>query len=385
MTVLASASISPMKKQTFFATTAKGLEEVLGLELKNLGIGDLSPGRGGVCFRGSWLDCYRANLWARTASRILFPIAEFYADSPEALYEKVHSLCWCDYLTPGMSIAIDCNLRDSILTHSRFAALKVKDAIVDQFRDRTGSRPDVDVRNPDLRINLHIQKNTCTLSLDTSGEKLHQRGYRTEKTLAPLKESLAAALVLFSGWDGTSTLVDPMCGSGTIPIEAAMIAGNIPPGLNRSFGFQCWPGFDRPEWERLLEEAREMRRDKVPTLYGRDIDAKAIGFASRNALHAGVAKMIDFARDDFFSFVPPDSPGTLILNPPYGQRLGEEAGLKSFYRKIGDTLKHRYKGYSAYILVGNLPLSKEIGLKPSRRIVLYNGPIECRLLKYDLY
>jgi len=374
-----------MKKQTFFAASAKGLEDLLYLELKRLGIRDLSQKKGGVHFRGEWRDCYRANLWTRTASRILIPIAEFDADSPETLYEGVRPLSWSNYLTPGMSIAVDCNLRDSALTHSRFAALKVKDAIVDHFRDRTGDRPDVDVRNPDLRINLHVQSNRCTISLDTSGEKLHQRGYRTEKTRAPLKETLAAALVYLSEWDGISTLIDPMCGSGTIPIEAAMIAANIPPGLNRSFGFQRWPGFDQPLWTSLLEEARQTRLNDTPAIYGCDVDPKAVALAARNASRAGTGGMIDFSRQDFFNLTPPDSTGTLILNPPYGQRLGDEADLKPFYRKIGDTLKQRYKGYTAYILVGNLPLSKEIGLKPSRRIVLYNGPLECRLLKYDLY
>ena len=371
----------------FFATTAKGVEDLLADELKALGISVESVERGGVRFSGGMESCYRANLWLRTASRVLMPLIEFPCESPRALYEGVREVSWNDLMTPEMTLAVDCNLRDSAMTHSGFVALKTKDAIVDTIRDRCGRRPDVDTRDPDLRVNVHLVKNRCTVSLDSSGTPLDRRGYRLDRNEAPLRETLAAAMVMLSGWDGNSPLVDPMCGSGTIPIEAALMASHRAPGLTRQgFGFHRWPGFDVGLWETLVKEARETAEDSLPSgITGCDTSQKSLSLALQNAERAKVAKMIAFERKDLADFTPPPSAGMIILNPPYGRRLGEEEGLKPLYKLIGDVLKKRCTGYTAYLLTGSSDLAKCVGLRASRRIVLFNGPIECRLLKFDLY
>ncbi len=370
-----------------FATTAKGLEDVLAQELARLGIKVISVEKGGVRFDGNLETCYMANLWLRTAHRVLIHIDDFHCDTPQHLYDGIRSISWREYVNPDMTLAVDCNLRDSDITHSGFAALKTKDAVVDSIRDYYGRRPDVDVQNPDLRINLHIFRNHCTVSLDSSGISLDKRGYRIEAGDAPLRETLAAALVELSGWDGTVPLIDPMCGSGTIPIEAAMIAAGIPPGLKRlSYGFQRWPSYAETIWSKLQKEAkyRPIRRDYNPIL-GFDVSSPLIEKAKNNASRAGVEKYIVFENRDIVDLQPPDQPGIVLFNPPYGVRLGEMEALKKLYKHIGDTLKKRCKGYNAYLFTGNPELAKSVGLKASRRIVLFNGPIECRLLKYELY
>jgi len=371
----------------FFATTAKGIEELLAAELTALEISVAAVETGGVRFTGDMDACYRANLWLRTASRVLMPLAGFPCDTPQALYDGVRVISWHDFLNPEMTLAVDCNLRDSAMTHSGFVALKTKDAIVDEIRDRFGSRPNVDTRDPDLRVNVHLAKNRCTVSLDTSGIPLDRRGYRLERNEAPLRETLAAALIMFSGWDGTVPLADPMCGSGTIPIEAALKAACRAPGLLRSgFAFQRWPGFDAALWRGLLQEAREMALASLQTqVLGCDRSAGTLKVARQNSVRAGVAATIALKEQDLGDFVPPPGPGILLFNPPYGRRLGEEDELKPLYRKIGDVMKQRCTGYTAYLFTGSADLAKCVGLRASRRIVLFNGPIECRLLKYELY
>jgi putative N6-adenine-specific DNA methylase len=371
----------------FFATTAKGVEELLAVELAALGIETAALDRGGVRFSGTMEACYRANLWLRTASRVLMTLAEFPCDTPLSLYDGVRSIPWVDFLTPDMTIAVDSNLRDSAMTHSGFVALKTKDAIVDTIRDRFGRRPDVDTRDPDLRVNVHLVKNLCTVSLDTSGTPLDRRGYRLERNEAPLRETLAAALVMLSGWDGRSPLADPMCGSGTIPIEAALRAAGLAPGILRpGFGFQRWPAFDSALWQRLVTEAREGALDSLPAqVLGCDRSARALTVARQNSGRAGVEAMITLAQRELSDFAPPAGPGTLLFNPPYGKRLGEEEELKPLYRLIGDVMKKRCTGYTAYLFTGSSDLAKCVGLRASRRIVLFNGPIECRLLRYELY
>jgi len=371
----------------FFATTAKGIEEVLAAELTTLGIAVSAVGTGGVRFAGGMDACYRANLWLRTANRVLMPLAEFSCDTPQTLYDGVRSVFWHDFLTPEMTLAVDCNLRDSAMTHSGFVALKTKDAIVDAIRDRFGSRPNVDTRDPDLRVNVHLVKNLCTVSLDTSATPLDRRGYRLERNEAPLRETLAAALVMLSGWDGTIPLVDPMCGSGTIPIEAALKAARRAPGLLRSgFGFMRWPGFDSGLWLRIVEEAREAAKDSLPAqVLGCDRSSRAVAVAYQNAARAGVDAMTRLEQRELSDFAPPAGPGILLFNPPYGRRIGEEEELKPLYRQIGDIMKQRCTGYTAYLFTGSADLAKCVGLRASRRIVLFNGPIECRLLKYELY
>jgi putative N6-adenine-specific DNA methylase len=371
----------------FFATTTKGLEEVLAAELNTLGAREVIPANGGVSFSGSLRDGYRACLWLRTANRVLQPIASFSCPSQEALYEGVYALNWEELMTPSMTLAVEANLRDSELTHSRFAALKTKDAIVDKIRDLRGLRPNVDPKDPDLRINLHLAKNHCTISLDLAGTGLHRRGYRRDPTIAPLKETLAAGLVALTGWDQKTPFVDPMCGSGSLPLEAALLASNTAAGrLSPNFGFQRWPDFDVSSWKELIEEAEQVQSTlPADLIFGSDRDQRAVDFARRNAESAGIGGQIRWSHSDFTKLEPPADHGTLICNPPYGERIGEEAELEAFYRKIGDTFKQRWKGWTAWVFTGNLALAKRVGLKPSRRIVLFNGPIECRLLKYELY
>ncbi|KAF0215742.1 MAG: putative N6-adenine-specific DNA [Geobacteraceae bacterium] len=376
-----------MTETSFFATTARGVEEVLAGELRALGMNVAAVETGGVRFSGDQAACYRANLWLRTASRILMPLTEFTCETPQELYDGVRGIPWGGYLTPDMTLAVDCNLRDSKLTHSGFVALKTKDAIVDEIRDRCGRRPSVDTSDPDLRINVHLARNRCTLSLDASGAPLDRRGYRLARTEAPLRETLAAALIELTGWDGSIPLVDPMCGSGTIPIEAALKASQRAPGLARqSFGFQRWLDFDPHLWQRVIGEAQERALDSLPVpILGYDASARAIETARQNCHRAGAEKLVALAKGDIRDLVPPPPPGILLMNPPYGQRLGDEEALKPLYREIGDVMKQRCKGYTAYLLAGSSDLAKCVGLKASRRIVLFNGPIECRLLKYELY
>ena len=376
-----------MSQQQFFATTAKGVEEVLAAELVRLGVSEVTPVGGGVRFAGGMEAAYRANLWLRSASRVLMPLAEFACETPEELYQGARAVPWTEYLTPSMTLAVDCNLRDSALTHSGFVALKTKDAIVDELRDRCGSRPNVDTKDPDLRVNVRLFRNRCTLSLDCSGTPLDRRGYRLDRHEAPLKENLAAALVELSGWDGSTPFLDPMCGTGTIAIEAALKALRIPPGLLRTgFGFQRWPGFDRGLWDRLVDEARQGMLSALPApVLGSDISHSAVAMAHENARRAGVGGVLSLGRGEIAELSAPAGPGVLIFNPPYGKRLGEEEALKPLYKEIGDVMKKRCKGYTAYLFTGNLELAKSVGLKASRRIVLYNGPIECRLLKYEMY
>lgn len=369
-----------------FAAVPRGAEEVAALELEALGIGGARAGKGGVAFVTNRAGLYRANLWLRTASRVLVQLAVFPCANPAELYAGVHAIDWLKLLTPSMTLAVDCSLRDSALTHSGFVALKTKDAIVDRIREKCGSRPNVNTAAPDVRINVHLHKNVCTVSLDSSGESLDRRGYRLERNEAPLRETLAAAIVALTGWDGSVPLVDPMCGSGTIPVEAALLAARMPPGLQRSFGFQSWLDFDGRLWDQLLKEAESgIQKLPVGLITGYDQDSRALVLAARNAAKAGFEGQLHFFHAAFEAFQPEGDKGVVIINPPYGMRMGEEDDLRELYCQIGDIMKKRCRGWTGYVLTGNLELAKYIGLKASRRFVLFNGPIECRLLKYELY
>jgi putative N6-adenine-specific DNA methylase len=285
-----------------------------------------------------------------------------------------------------MTLAVDCSLRDSALTHSGFVALKTKDAVVDRIREACGSRPNVDTASPDVRINVHLHKNACTISLDSSGDSLDRRGYRLERNEAPLRETLAAAVVALTGWDGSIPLADPMCGSGTIPIEAALMAANIPPGLQRQFGFQRWLDYDVPLWNKICFEAKaNIRQLQVGLINGYDLNSKTLLLAARNSAKAGLEGQIKYFQAALQEFNPEGDKGVVIINPPYGKRLGEEDDLRELYCQIGDVMKKHCRGWTGYVLTGNLELAKYIGLKASRRYILFNGAIECRLLKYDLY
>lgn len=383
---LESPAAQPDILRDCFAAVPRGAEEIAAAELEALGLQSVRAGKGGVAFVADLAGLYKANLWLRTASRVLVQLVVFPCSTPAELYAGVHALEWPEMITPGMTLAVDCSLRDSALTHSGFVALKTKDAIVDRIREKCGSRPNVNTAAPDVRINVHLHKNVCTVSLDSSGEPLDRRGYRLERNEAPLRETLAAAVVALTGWDGSIPLADPMCGSGTIPIEAALVAGRVAPGLQRGFGFQHWLDYDDRLWDQLLKEANNgIHKLPVGLITGYDLDSRALKLATRNAAKAGFEGQLHFFHAALDAFQPEGEAGVVIINPPYGKRLGEEEELKELYCQIGDIMKKRCRGWTGYVLTGNLELAKYIGLKASRRFVLFNGAIECRLLKYELY
>lgn len=385
----AAVDPSPLNPHpSFFAVCPKGVEEALAAELAALGAGGIAPATGGASFEGDRRDLYRANLWLRTATRVLVPVAAFEARTPEELYDGARGVAWEAWLAPDGTLAVDANSHHSALRDPRYAALKTKDAVCDRFRDRTGRRPSVDAAAPDLRINVHLANDRCTLSLDSSGRSLNKRGYRNETARAPLRETLAAALVELSGWDGKAPFVDPMCGTGTIAIEAALSATRTAPGLlNPSFGFLRWLDFDRKTWLELLGEAQERRLEKAPgVILANDIAPKAVGIARRNARAARVESLIRWSVADARRLAPPAGPpGVLVVNPPYGERIGELRDLETLYKELGDAWQEDWKGWSAFLFTGNPALAKKIWLKPERRQVLWNGPIECRFLTYRLY
>lgn len=371
----------------FFATTFKGLEDVLAGEIAALGGENVSAGAGSVAFSGAMALCYRANLWLRSANRVVLLLSEFHAPTPAALYEGVSGIAWAELFSPDRTIAVDATVRDSGITHSHFAAQKTKDAIVDRFRETVGRRPDVDAKSPDVRIVVRIVRDECAVSLDTSGESLNRRGYRASPSEASLKETLAAGLLLLAGWQGDEPLIDPCCGAGTIPIEAALIAGNVAPGsLRRDFGFQRLHGFDRKVWERLLTEASDAARHPIQVrIEGSDISPGAIGGAVMNAVNAKISERVQFYARSLHFFSPGDGPGTILCNPPYGVRLPGGEEVEAFYREMGEALKKRCRGWTAYLLSGNSAVTRFLGLKASRKYPVMNGPIDCRLLKYELY
>lgn len=369
-----------------FATVPLGIEELTAAELTRLGADAVNAIRGGVSFSGDRRMLYRSLLQLRTASRILVQLGQFPCHSPEELYDGIRTLPWGELLTPAMTLAVDCTLRDSAITHSHFAALKTKDAIVDLLRDTTGSRPSIDTKSPDLRVNVHIARNHCTVSLDASGDPLDRRGWRLDRNDAPLRETLAAAIMLHTGWDGTVPLLDPMCGSGTLLLEGVSQVLGRPAGAGRQFGLMRWRDFDRRLWEAVLQEelAKAVETLAVPVL-GFDQDPRSIIACRENARRAGLDYLIAFDRKPFAETQPCGHQGVLVMNPPYGVRMGDKNSLQQLYRSIGEVFKRRFTGWSAYLLAGDFELAKQIGLKPSRRFVLFNGPLECRLLKYDLY
>jgi putative N6-adenine-specific DNA methylase len=371
----------------YFATCARGLECVLAAELSDLAAETVEPGRGGVHFRGDRSLLYNANLRLRTPIRILMPVLKAEVTTPEELYDAVRKIDWSEFLTPDHTLAVDCNLRDSHITHSHYAALKTKDAICDQFVERLGRRPNVDTEAPMVGLNLHIYKDRAVLSLDSSGESLHKRGYRPILTRAPLNEALAAGLILHTGWKGDAPFLDPMCGSGTLPIEAAWLALRRPPGLTRRrFGFQGWLDYDVRLWTRLRDEARRQVGNRLAfPISGSDNRRDAVTFAEGNARAAGVGHLLTFAVRDVADVRPPDGPaGVITCNPPYGERIGEEKELRGLYRKLGEVWSGHFRGWKAFVFSGNGALARQIGLPVSQRWPLFNGKIRCELLFYDV-
>ena len=373
--------------EKLFATCARGLEGVLEGELKDLGAKDVQQGRGGVHFKGDQELLYKANLWLRTAIRVLKPILEVPVTSPEELYDAVRSVDWSQYLTPDHTLAVDCNVRDSQITHSHYAALKTKDAICDQFMDKVGRRPSVDVETPMLFLNLHIYKDDAVLSLDSSGDSLHKRGYRPIQTKAPLNEALAAGLVLLTGWRGESAFVDPLCGSGTLCIEAGWMALQRPPGLTRRrFNFQGWMDFNVALWTHLRDEARRQVKKKLAIpIAGSDARRDVINSAKENAKAAGIGNHLHFEVKKVEDFEPPPGePGVILCNPPYGERIGEEKDLIGLYRSLGEVFRTRCAGWKVFVFTGNARLARQLGMKPIEQVHLFNGRIPCRLLRFEV-
>ncbi len=377
-----------LKRNSNFKMVAKtlaGFEPLLSRELKNLGAGNIEEGIRSVSFEGDLGFLYKANLGLRTAIKILKPIHSFYVRNEQDLYDKTVNMNWSEYLGPDTTFAIDSTVHSESFTHSLFVSQKVKDGIVDNLRNTFGRRPDVDIKSPDVRLHVHIQKNHCNLALDSSGSSLHQRGYKTATNIAPINEVLAAGLLLLSGWDGRSDFMDPMCGSGTLLIEAAMIACNMPANLHRpEFAFQRWPDYD-PDLFTLIRQSGLNKVREIPfKITGFDKAPSAVRKAQDNIENAGLSEFITVERKDFFSSVKAgDEHLHMVFNPPYGERLNVE--MESFYSKIGDTLKRHYAGTQAWFITSNLEALKHVGLRTSRKIKVFNSHLESRLVQYVIY
>ncbi|PKP51711.1 MAG: RNA methyltransferase [Bacteroidetes bacterium HGW-Bacteroidetes-1] len=367
------------------AKTTAGLEEILAEELRQLGAENIELLTRAVSFDANQKIMYRANYEARTALRILKPIASFKAANEDKLYDEVSKIHWHSYFNVEKTFAIDAVVGGGRFTHSQFISYKAKDAIVDQFRDRFGERPSVDTNDPDLRINLHIFDDQCSLSLDSSGDSLHKRGYRFVVDKAPINEVLAAGLIMLSGWKADMNFVDSMCGSATIPIEAAMIAMKIPPGyFRKTYGFMKWADYDQQLWEEVMHEADAKISTIGFDIIGSDRSAKAVEIARQNLEKADLLKEIQLFKKPMEELLPPEAPGWLLINPPYGERL-EELDLKALYSSIGDSLKRNFKGYKAWVISSDFFTLKHIGLKPSKKYTVYNGPLECRFVCFDIF
>ncbi len=366
------------------AKTFQGLETVLATELIELGANNIQIGRRMVSFTGDKELLYRANFQLRTAIKILKPIKHFRATSADEVYTAVQEIDWTEYLSNDTTFAVDSVVFSTEFRHSKFVAYKVKDAIVDQMRERTGGRPNIRVTNPDLQLHIHIAEYDCTLSLDSSGESLHRRGYRQESVEAPLNEVLAAGIIMLTGWKGQCDLIDPMCGSGTIPIEAALIARGIAPGVYRKeYAFEKWPDFDQELFDSIYEDdSRE--HDFEHHIYGYDINHNAVGIATNNVKAAGLSKDITIQQQDFANFQQPAEQSVIITNPPYGERISAP-DLLGLYKMIGERLKHQFVDNDAWILSYREECFDQIGLKPSLRTPLYNGSLECELRKYQIF
>jgi len=367
------------------AKTLYGLEEILAKEIRQLGASEVVIGTRNVSFMGDTGFMYKANLCCRTAIKILKPITVFNVFTEDDLYKRVYNIPWEDYMNTKGSLAVDATVFSKQFTHSKYISLKTKDAIVDRFRDKEGTRPNVDLDHPTLRINIHIDRNICTVSLDSSGQSLHKRGYKLANTMAPINEVLAAGMIMLSEWNGQCDFLDPMCGGGTILIEAAMIACNIPPNLNRrEFGFENWIDFDFDLYKLIEDSALKKIRDFNFKIFGYDIDAFVLSKAKENIKSANLQEFISVRKQDFFeSNKETEKPMYLVFNPPYDERL--QVDTEVLYSSIRTTLKHNYPGTQAWMITSNMEALKHVGLRPSRRIKLYNGKLESKFVKYEMY
>ena len=366
------------------AKTFMGLEPVLANELTQLGAKNVQVGRRMVSFTGDKEMMYRANFQLHTAIRILKPIKHFKALSADDVYEGVKDIDWTEYLSLDKTFAVDSVVFSEEFRHSKFVAYKVKDAIVDQFREKTGNRPNISVSNPDMRLHIHIAEDQCTLCLDSSGESLHRRGYRQESVEAPLNEVLAAGMILMTGWRGETDFIDPMCGSGTLLIEAALIARNMAPGLFRKeFAFEKWPDFDADLFDKIYNDDSQ-EREFNHHIYGYDVDIKAVNTARLNVKAAGLTSDITVEEQDFKNFTQPKEKSIMVTNPPYGERIST-SDLLGTYKMIGERLKHQFTGNEAWVLSYREECFSQIGLKPSIKIPLFNGSLECEFRKYQMF
>jgi putative N6-adenine-specific DNA methylase len=367
------------------AKTLFGFEDLLANELKQLGGLNIQKGLRMVSFEGDNGFMYKANLALRTAIKILKPIHHFKCINEDELYKGILNIDWSVYLNTKQTLAIDATVFSDYFNHSKYVSLKCKDAIVDQFRTKTGVRPNVDIDSPDIRINIHIHQDECTVSLDTSGNSLHQRGYKSATNIAPINEVLAAGLLLMSGWDGQCDFLDPMCGSGTILIEAAMIACNIPANINRTeFAFERWNDWDEKLFEVIKSALLKKTREFQYNIIGYDTSMSAIRKAQQNVLNAGLEDYVQISLQNFFkSSKEQEGKLHILFNPPYDERISIQT--EGFYQQIGDTLKQHYAGTTAWFITGNLEALKYVGLKPSAKLKVFNGNLEARLVKYELY
>jgi putative N6-adenine-specific DNA methylase len=371
---------------TFYmvAKTFQGLEEVLAQEIRGLGVQDIEILNRAVRFKGDLKSLYAANYRLRTALKVLVEIQTFPAKNDIELYQGIQNIDWVRYLEPSMTLAVECVLFSDHFSHSQFIAQRTKDAVVDQFRDRTGKRPSVDREHPDLLISIHIQDTKVNVLLDSSGSSLHRRGYRSQLHQAPVNEVLAAGLLLLAGWNGNGNLIDPMCGSGTFLIEGAMIAMNIQPGTFRpNFGFEKWKNFDQELLTEVADQVEENDNFKY-RIIGSDKSAKSLQLAKESIRRAFLDKKIELVHEPIETYIPPVGGGFMITNPPYDERLRVE-NILGLYQLLGDRMKRYYKGYQVWIFSGNPDAMKSVGLHPTKKIPMLNGSIECTFRRYDIY
>ena len=376
-----------MMETTIIAKTFKGLEEVLAKEIIALGGNNVEIGNRMVSFTGDKEMLYRANFCLRTAIKVLKPIATFKADDADQVYEKAKRIDWAEYMDVDTTFLVDAVVFSDAFRHSQFAAYRMKDAIADYWREKTGERPNVSITNPGLRINLHVSNEDVTVSLDASGESLHLRGYKVKNTEAPINEVLAAGLIMLSGWDCTCDLIDPFCGSGTILIEAALIARNIYPGVFRKeYAFEKWKDYDADLFERIYNDDSE-EREFDHHIYGYDINNRAVQIAQENVKSAGVANIVEVMQRDIAEFEQPQERAVMITNPPYGERIGAVKGsnLEELYTTIGERLKHAFIGGDAWVISNREEFFANIGMRPSTKFALFNGSIECEFRKYQIF
>jgi putative N6-adenine-specific DNA methylase len=372
-----------------FIKTFKGLEELLAEEVKSLGGKKVKIEKRGVSCEGDKEFMYKCNLYLRTALRVLIPIEEYIVHTERDFYKKMKKVDWSKYMDINQTFAIDSVVNSRAFNHSKFIALRAKDALVDQFRERYDIRPNVDVKDPEVRFNIHIAEKKVIVSLDSSGYSLHKRGYRTERHVAPINEALAAGLVMQTGWKGETPFVDPMCGSGTIAVEAALIAKNRAPRLySQSLGFTKWNDFDKKLWEEVKAEAERGEKEIRVAIKGGDLSQDCVEMALRSVERMKLEKEVEIKHISFFDAVGEEDGGLLIANPPYGERLDSDdtdEEINAFYKKIGDQMKTNFKGYNAWIISSNMQALKFVGLKPKRKIPLMNGALECKVHQYELY